>query len=76
MEKIRKFTFVPINDVFTQDVKNNSDPNRYSNPEIEVHPSKCVLPNKFKESFEKIYNFQVFPDDVWIITYPKSGNLT
>ena len=31
------------------------------------------LPNKFEPLLERIWNFEPRPDDIWIITYPKSG---
>nr|XP_014280906.1 sulfotransferase 1A3 isoform X2 [Halyomorpha halys]XP_014280907.1 sulfotransferase 1A3 isoform X2 [Halyomorpha halys] len=33
----------------------------------------CLLPKSFLKYAERIRNFQVRPDDVWIITYPKCG---
>ena len=38
-----------------------------------VNPSGLWMPKTFEEIAEKIYNFEVKPDDVWIITYPKCG---
>lgn len=36
-------------------------------------PEPCLLTEKYKKFAEKIRSFQVFDDDVWIITYPKCG---
>ncbi|XP_066909064.1 luciferin sulfotransferase-like, partial [Halyomorpha halys] len=33
----------------------------------------CLLPKSFLKYAERIRNFEVRPDDVWIITYPKCG---
>uniref|UniRef100_A0A8D8JXN2 Sulfotransferase family cytosolic 1B member 1 n=1 Tax=Culex pipiens TaxID=7175 RepID=A0A8D8JXN2_CULPI len=33
----------------------------------------CVLPAKFVDYADRIRNFQVYEDDVWIVTFPKCG---
>ena len=40
---------------------------------VSVNPSGLSMPKEFEDIAEKIYNFEVKPDDVWIITYPKCG---
>ena len=40
---------------------------------VSVNPSGLWMPKEFEDIAEKIYNFEVKPDDVWIITYPKCG---
>lgn len=36
-------------------------------------PEPCLLVRKYMQFAERIRDFQVYPDDIWIITYPKSG---
>uniref|UniRef100_A0A023F9A7 Putative sulfotransferase n=1 Tax=Triatoma infestans TaxID=30076 RepID=A0A023F9A7_TRIIF len=41
---------------------------------IEVNPGKVYLPTKFKEIGERIYNMEVREDDVWVVSYPRTGS--
>lgn len=70
------FTFEPICDVHTEEIKKNSVATKVMLSEIVVHPSGCVLPRVFEKDFKQIYNFEVFPDDIWIVTHPKSGKFS
>lgn len=36
-------------------------------------PRGIRMRRKFTEIAERIYNFQLRPDDIWIVTYPKTG---
>ncbi|XP_062564653.1 luciferin sulfotransferase-like [Armigeres subalbatus] len=36
-------------------------------------PKPCVLPEKYQQFAERVRNFPVYDDDVWIITFPKCG---
>lgn len=36
-------------------------------------PQPCLLVRKFKQLAERIRDFSVYPDDIWIVTYPKGG---
>lgn len=41
---------------------------------IEVHPGNVVLPRKFCEMSESILNMTVRPDDIWLVSYPRTGS--
>ena len=40
-----------------------------------VYSPDCgvYMPERFLDIAEEIYNFEVRPTDVWIVTYPKCG---
>lgn len=35
--------------------------------------SSCVLPENYEKIGDRIQNFKVRPDDVWVCSFPKSG---
>jgi hypothetical protein len=41
---------------------------------VRTKPFGCILGKKFATMADKIYNFEVRPDDVWMISYPKAGS--
>ncbi|KAK9496436.1 hypothetical protein O3M35_013276 [Rhynocoris fuscipes] len=41
---------------------------------IEVNPGNVLLPPKYKEIGDRIYNMEVRPDDVWVVSYPRTGS--
>ncbi|GBP84990.1 Sulfotransferase 1C4 [Eumeta japonica] len=46
---------------------------RYTRPFIKIGPSGYVMPGAHKQFVEEIYNMEVRPDDIWIVTHPRSG---
>ncbi|XP_065214235.1 sulfotransferase 1B1-like [Planococcus citri] len=41
---------------------------------IEVNPGKVLLPPKYQEIGERIFNLKVKDDDLWLISYPRTGS--
>jgi len=40
---------------------------------IVSRPFNCVMPKYYQEISDKVRNFEVRDDDIWIVTYPKCG---
>ncbi|KAF4518308.1 hypothetical protein B566_EDAN005877 [Ephemera danica] len=41
---------------------------------IEVNPGRVLMPPRFKEVAQRIVDLEVRPDDVWLISYPRTGS--
>lgn len=40
---------------------------------IEVNPGHVIMPKKYQDISDEIVNTDVRPDDVWMISYPRTG---
>lgn len=45
----------------------------YTRPFMKCGENGYLMPGAFKKHAESIYNMEVRPDDVWVITFPRSG---
>jgi len=43
---------------------------------IEVNPGRVLLPPQYQEIGDKIVNMKVRTDDVWLVSYPRTGKFT
>ncbi|XP_039285780.1 luciferin sulfotransferase [Nilaparvata lugens] len=41
---------------------------------IEVNPGSVLLPPKYQDIGERIINLEVRPDDVWLVSFPRTGS--
>ena len=40
---------------------------------LQVGPDKWFLPSKYKSEANNFYNFKPRTDDIWVVTFPRSG---
>ena len=40
---------------------------------VEVNPGRVILPPDYKDIGERIMDLKVRKDDVWLISYPRTG---
>lgn len=41
---------------------------------VEVHPGNVIMPKKFCEIGDAIINLPVHSDDIWLVSYPRTGS--
>ena len=42
---------------------------------VEVNPGRVLLPPKYIDLGQRIKDLDVRPDDVWVVSYPRTGKL-
>lgn len=47
-----------------------------TNKFIEVNPGNVIMPMNFRDLGDQIQNFEVHQDDMWMISYPRTGKTT
>lgn len=67
------FTFEDIRDQYTEEIRSNTTSKNQSNADTRVNPSGCILNKKFVTRLEAVQNFTVYPDDTWVLSFPKCG---
>ena len=55
----------------TESKKRLLDLNGYESTDVKVEPGNWTLPSAIE--LEKIKDFQLYPDDIWVVTLPKCG---
>lgn len=65
--------FEDITDELTNKIEEKCKPGLMPVAGIRVIPSNCVMPREFKPYAERLMNFEIREDDVWVISYPKCG---
>lgn len=41
---------------------------------VQVGPKKYFFPSSFADHVEQLYNFEARPDDIWTVSFPRSGS--
>lgn len=68
--------FIPIPETLPEDGQFRQDFPSYTDGLVEASPGGYITTTQvFAENAENIYNLKPRPDDVFVLTFPKSGNL-
>lgn len=68
--------FIPIAETISKDGQFRQDFPSYTDGLVEASPGGYITTTQvFAENAENIYNLKPRPDDVFVLTFPKSGNM-
>ncbi|XP_066905451.1 luciferin sulfotransferase [Halyomorpha halys] len=65
------YKIVPVEEALNRQLMNDFKGERYGF--VQVGPKKWLLPASYADHAEKFYSYDLRSDDVWVITYPRSG---
>lgn len=60
-------------DPVTEYIKEHCLPELMPTAEVRLRPSGLMVPKEFPNYLDRIRNFQVRSDDIWVISFPKCG---
>lgn len=69
-DEVKRFE-TPFNEEFTEVHLNDTSVNPSGDPSWK--PVHCIMPAKYRQYADRIRNLTVYEDDVWVVTYLKSG---
>jgi len=67
------FSYNAVKDKWTDELKSHTTSRNQSNVDTIIYPPGCAVNSKFIKCFPRIRNFEVFPDDTWVASFPKCG---
>lgn len=70
MDPMKQYSKKPLQGVYG-DITDNVIGSK--NTLYEFNPGKCLLPEFFEDYLEKIWNLPIRDDDVWLVSYPRTG---
>ncbi|KAK9508523.1 hypothetical protein O3M35_006063 [Rhynocoris fuscipes] len=66
-------TVEELKDPIADYVREHTLPGLMPVADIRLKPSGLIMPREFSRYIDRIKNFTVRPDDIWVISYPKCG---
>uniref|UniRef100_T1HB80 Sulfotransfer_1 domain-containing protein n=1 Tax=Rhodnius prolixus TaxID=13249 RepID=T1HB80_RHOPR len=72
-KKMTMVTVEELKDPIADYVREHRIPGLMPVGDVRLQPSGLIMPKEFSRYIDRIKNFQVRADDVWVISYPKCG---